>query len=120
MLQNELKGGSDKIVLVAFDLLYLNGRDIRNEPLFRRKAELKKIVAGTDVQFSESFEIDPKDMLAHACKVGLEGVVSKVRDSAYASGRINNWVKKTCAPHRRSLPLCACRFAISRSVGWAT
>lgn len=93
VLQNELKGGSDKIALVVFDLLYLNGRDIRNEPLFRRKAELKKIVAGTDVQFSESFDIDPKDMLAHACKVGLEGVVSKVRDSAYASGRINNWVK---------------------------
>lgn len=79
VLQNELKGGSDKIALVAFDLLYLNGGDIRNEPLFRRKAELKKIVAGTDVQFSESFDIDPKDMLAHACKVGLEGVVSKVR-----------------------------------------
>jgi hypothetical protein len=36
-------------------------------------------------------------MFAHACKLGLEGVVSKVRDSAYASGRGNNWVKKTCA-----------------------
>jgi bifunctional non-homologous end joining protein LigD len=35
-------------------------------------------------------------MFAHACKVGLEGVVSKVRDSAYTSGRGNNWVKKTC------------------------
>ena len=36
-------------------------------------------------------------MFAHACKVGLEGVVSKVRDSRYASGRGNDWVKKTCA-----------------------
>jgi hypothetical protein len=36
-------------------------------------------------------------MYAHACKVGLEGVISKVRDSAYTSGRGNNWVKKTCA-----------------------
>jgi bifunctional non-homologous end joining protein LigD len=36
-------------------------------------------------------------MYAHACKVGLEGVVSKVRDSRYVSGRINDWVKKTCA-----------------------
>lgn len=35
-------------------------------------------------------------MLAHACKVGLEGVVSKVRDSLYVSGRNNDWVKKTC------------------------
>jgi bifunctional non-homologous end joining protein LigD len=41
VLQNELKGSSKNIVLVAFDLLYLNGRDIRKEPLVRRKAELK-------------------------------------------------------------------------------
>ena len=59
--------------------------------------DLQKIVDGTDVQFSESFEIDGAEMFSHACKVGLEGVVSKVRDSAYAAGRGNNWVKKTCA-----------------------
>ena len=58
---------------------------------------LKKIIDGTDIQFSESFEIDGSEMFAHACKVGLEGVVSKVRDSRYVSGRGNNWVKKTCA-----------------------
>ncbi|MCK1339804.1 non-homologous end-joining DNA ligase [Bradyrhizobium sp. 38] len=97
VLQNELKGKSTSIVLVSFDLLYLNGRDLRKLPLLRRKSELKKIVAATDVQFSESFEIEGQDMFAHACKVGLEGVVSKVRDSIYASGRGNNWVKKTCA-----------------------
>ncbi|MET4606253.1 bifunctional non-homologous end joining protein LigD [Bradyrhizobium sp. JR4.1] len=97
VLQNELKGTSPKIVLVAFDLLYLNRRDLRGLPLFQRKAELKKIIAGTDVQFSESFEIEGREMFAHACKVGLEGVVSKVRDSTYSSGRGNNWVKTTCA-----------------------
>ncbi|MGL3210915.1 non-homologous end-joining DNA ligase [Bradyrhizobium sp. BR 1433] len=96
VLQNELKGKSTSIVLVAFDLLYLNGRDIRKLPLFQRKAELKKIVNGTDIQFSESFEIDGREMFAHACKLGLEGVVSKVRDSAYPRGRTNDWVKKTC------------------------
>ena len=98
VLQNELKGKSTSIVLVAFDLLYLNGRDLRKVPLFQRKAaELKKIIAGTDVQFSESFEVDGQEMFAHACKVGLEGVVSKVRDSVYPTGRSNDWVKKTCA-----------------------
>ncbi|MET4210642.1 non-homologous end-joining DNA ligase [Bradyrhizobium sp. LA2.1] len=97
VLQNELKGTSTKIVLVAFDLLYLNGRDLRKVPLLQRKAALKKIIAGSDVQFSESFEIDGREMFTHACKVGLEGVVSKVRDSIYASGRGNNGVKKTCA-----------------------
>jgi bifunctional non-homologous end joining protein LigD len=97
VLQNELKGSSKSIVLVTFDLLYLNGRDIRKEPLVRRKAELKKIIAGTDVQFSENFEIEGREMFAHACKLGLEGVVSKVGDSPYTSGRGNSWVKKTCA-----------------------
>ena len=97
VLQNELKGTSTSIVLVAFDLLYLNGRDLRKLPLFQRKAELKKIIDGTEIQFSESFEMEGREMFAHACKIGLEGVVSKVRDSVYASGRGNNWVKKTCA-----------------------
>jgi bifunctional non-homologous end joining protein LigD len=84
-------------VLVAFDLLSLNGRDIRKVPLFERKVALKKIITGSDLQFSESFAIDGREMFTHACKVGLEGVVSKVRDSAYPIGRSNNWVKKTCA-----------------------
>ena len=97
VLQNELKGKSTKIVLVAFDLLYLNGYDLRKLPLIERKAHLKKIIDGTDIQFSESFEVDGSEMYAHACKVGLEGVVSKVRDSRYHSGRSNDWVKKTCA-----------------------
>ncbi len=81
VLQNELRGKSAKIVLVAFDLLYLNGRDLRKLPLRDRKAALKKLVAGTAVQFSESFEVDGGEMLKHACKLGYEGVVSKVADS---------------------------------------
>jgi bifunctional non-homologous end joining protein LigD len=104
VLQNELKGRSKKIVFVAFDLLYLNGYDLRKEPLFERKALLKKITAETDLQFSESFEVDGKEMYQHACKTGLEGVVSKVRDSRYNSGRTNDWVKKTCA-QRETLPI---------------
>jgi bifunctional non-homologous end joining protein LigD len=96
-LQNELKGKSTKIVMVAFDLLYLNGYDLRKLPLFERKALLKKNIGGTDIQFSESFEVDGGEMFKHACKTGLEGVVSKVRDSRYPAGRSNDWVKKTCA-----------------------
>ena len=97
MLQNELKGKSTKIVMVTFDLLYLNGYDLRKLPLFERKALLKKNIDGTDIQFSESFEVDGREMFKHACKTGLEGVVSKVRDSRYPNGRSNDWVKKTCA-----------------------
>ncbi|RZN14777.1 non-homologous end-joining DNA ligase [Bradyrhizobium sp. Leo121] len=97
VLQNELKGRSKKIVLVAFDLLYHDGYDLRKLPLSTRKAELKKLVAGTDIQFSESFEVDGRAMFEHACRVGYEGVVSKVADSPYVSGRGRNWVKTPCA-----------------------
>jgi bifunctional non-homologous end joining protein LigD len=49
------------------------------------------------VQFSESFEVDGREMYQHACSLGLEGVVSKVRDSKYNSGRSHDGLKKTCA-----------------------
>jgi bifunctional non-homologous end joining protein LigD len=113
VLQNELKGKSAKIVMVAFDLLYLNGYDLRKLPLRERKTLLKKLV-GTAVQFSESFELDGAEMLKHACSVGLEGVVSKVADSRYNSGRGNDWVKKTCA-QRETLSIAG--FALD-SNGW--
>jgi bifunctional non-homologous end joining protein LigD len=112
VLQNELKGRSTKIVMVAFDLLYLNGYDLQKLPLFERKAHLKKLVAGTDIQFSDSFEIDGQQMFMHACKTGLEGVVSKVRDSKYPIGRSNDWVKKTCA-QRETLTIAG--FALDGS-----
>jgi bifunctional non-homologous end joining protein LigD len=97
VLQKELKGRSTRIVLVAFDLLYLNGQDLRRLPLTARKAELKKIVSGSDIKFSDSFTIGGREMFKHACKIGLEGVVSKVTDSPYGSGRSRDWVKVTCA-----------------------
>jgi bifunctional non-homologous end joining protein LigD len=112
VLQNELKGQSSKIVMVAFDLLYLNGHDLRKLPLIERKAHLKKLTANTAIQFSESFEIDGAAMFKHACKTGLEGVVSKVRDSRYASGRSNDWVKKTCT-QRETLTIAG--FALDGS-----
>jgi bifunctional non-homologous end joining protein LigD len=103
-LQNELKGRSKKIVMVAFDLLYLNGYDLRRLPLVERKARLKKLIAKSAIQFSESFEIDGREMFEHACRVGLEGVVSKVRDAHYHSGRTNDWLKVTCR-QRETLPI---------------
>ncbi|MET3996821.1 ATP-dependent DNA ligase [Bradyrhizobium sp. S3.9.2] len=55
-------------------LTCLNGKDLRKVPLLQRKTALKKIITGSDVQFSESFEIDGREMFTHPCKVGLEGV----------------------------------------------
>jgi bifunctional non-homologous end joining protein LigD len=112
VLQNELKGRSTKIVLVAFDLLYLNGRDLRAVALFERKAALQNLISGTRVQFSESFEVNSQEIYRHACKTGLEGVVSKVRDGRYQSGRTQDWVKVTCA-QRETLPIAG--FALDGS-----
>ncbi|HEY8669303.1 MAG TPA: hypothetical protein VIL63_00545, partial [Terriglobales bacterium] len=78
-------------------------------PLFERKAHLKRLIAKTAIQFSESFEVHGKEMYRHACKTGLEGVVSKVRDSRYFSGRTNDWVKKTCA-QRETLTIAGFAF----------
>jgi bifunctional non-homologous end joining protein LigD len=112
VLQNELKGRSAKIVMVAFDLLYLNGYDLRKLPLVERKGHLKKLISGTDIRLSESFEVNGPAMYKHACTVGLEGVVSKVRDAPYRSGRGNDWVKKTCA-RRETLTIAG--FALDGS-----
>jgi bifunctional non-homologous end joining protein LigD len=96
VLQNELKGKSTKIMMVAFDLLYLNGYDLRKLPLLERKIHLKKLIDGSPIQFSESFELDGRQMYQHACNVGLEGVVSKVRNGRYTSGHGVDWMKVTC------------------------
>jgi ATP-dependent DNA ligase len=97
VLQNELRGKSTKIVMVAFDLLYLNGYDLRKLPLIVRKTHLKRLIEKTAIQFSDHFDVDGPEIFTQASKIGLEGVVSKVRDSKYNSGRGNDLVKKTCA-----------------------
>jgi bifunctional non-homologous end joining protein LigD len=70
VLQNKLRGKSDKIVMAAFDLLSLNGYDLRKLPLFERKAHRKKLIAKTAIQFGESFEVDGQEMYRHACRTG--------------------------------------------------
>jgi hypothetical protein len=88
VLQNELKGKSTKIALVAFDLLYLNGYDLRQLPLIERKAHLKKIINGTDVQFSESFEVDERRCTRTPARSGWKAssprsaTASIIRDAA--------------------------------------
>jgi bifunctional non-homologous end joining protein LigD len=56
---------------------FLNGYDLQKLPLL--KAMLKKLIANMAIQFSERFKVDGREMYQHACKVGYEGVVSKVR-----------------------------------------
>jgi len=112
MLQNSLRGTAENIVMVAFDMLYLNGRDLRRVPLVYRKALLKPVIAGTAIEYSDHFEIDGAELYRRACDAGLEGIVSKVAGSPYASGRGDYWVKTTCA-HRETLAIAG--FALDGS-----
>jgi bifunctional non-homologous end joining protein LigD len=73
----------------------LNGDDLRRDPLEVRKAALASIVAkaGLGIRFNEHIEGDGPTVFAHACKLGIEGIVSKRKDSAYRSGRSPDWLK---------------------------
>ena len=85
----------DSTFLYAFDLIELNGDDLRRDPLAVRKATLASIVAKASpgIRFNEHIEGDGPTVFAHACKMGLEGIVSKRKDSPYRSGRSPDWRK---------------------------
>ncbi|WP_421461097.1 DNA ligase D [Agrobacterium tumefaciens] len=99
-LQQDLsEGRSDRFVFYAFDLLYLDGTDLRGAALTDRKALLEKLLPASNphLRYSEHFEESGGLVLDHACRLSLEGVISKVKDSKYVSGRKGNWVKSKCS-----------------------
>jgi bifunctional non-homologous end joining protein LigD len=84
------------VFLYAFDLIELDGDDLRRDPLEVRKATLVSVLAraAPGLRFNE--HLDEKDgalVFAHACKLGLEGIVSKRSNSPYRSGRSPDWIK---------------------------
>jgi ATP-dependent DNA ligase len=87
-----------RVFLYAFDLLELDGQDMRREPLEVRKGTLRSVLrikAGTGgIQFNEHCDDLPADVVfRHACKLGFEGIVSKRLGSTYRSGRSRDWLK---------------------------
>jgi bifunctional non-homologous end joining protein LigD len=84
-------------VACAFDLLMLNGDDLRRRPLFERKAALRKLLgrgaSRGGVQYVAHIEGDGEVMFAAVCKHGLEGIVSKKLNAPYRSGRSKTWIK---------------------------
>jgi len=89
------------VFLYGFDLIELNGDDVRRDPLKVRKATLRSVLAkaGLGVRFNEHIEGDGPTVFAHACKMGLEGIVSKRKDSPYRSGRSPDWLKMKNPAH---------------------
>jgi bifunctional non-homologous end joining protein LigD len=85
-----------EVFLYAFDLLELDGHDLRREPWSERRAKLARLLrgAGHGVELSDHMEgNDGKAAFRHACAMGLEGIVAKRRDKPYRSGRSPDWIK---------------------------
>ncbi len=96
------EGNVDDLVLFAFDLLHLAGTDVRDQPLRERKALLKKLLesqrlrANSLIRYVDHFEAPAHAVLESACRMNLEGIISKRVDAPYRSGRVGDWTKAKC------------------------
>ena len=101
-LQKALQdGASEAAAFYAFDLLYLDGQDLRDLPLSKRKEllqlSLDDVPVDSRVRFSEHIAEDGAAMARHACQLGLEGIIAKRTDAPYRSGRSDAWRKVKCS-----------------------
>ncbi|MDB5914717.1 MAG: ATP-dependent ligase-like protein [Ramlibacter sp.] len=90
---------TSQIVYYLFDLPYCAGHDLRDVPLEQRREVLQRIVERKphpNVRFSSVFDARPEEILNSACRLGLEGVIAKRRDSAYVNRRSSDWIKLKC------------------------
>jgi bifunctional non-homologous end joining protein LigD len=90
----------DRMVYYAFDLLYLDGYDLRGAPLIERKRLLHELLKETQprsIVFSEHFDVDGRHMFKMACEHRLEGIIAKRADAVYRSIRNEDWLKIKCA-----------------------
>jgi len=102
-LQGALKDSrTDRFVYYVFDLFHLDGRDLRERPLLERKGELKHLLdrakgVGDVIRYSEHFDEEGALVLRQACRMTLEGIVSKRANAPYRSGRADTFIKTKCA-----------------------
>jgi bifunctional non-homologous end joining protein LigD len=94
------EGAESALTYFVFDLLHLDGRNLRGVPLVERKSILAGLLAGTSstgaVRLSEHLDGVASAVFRHACELGAEGIVSKLARSRYSSGRGSSWVKLKC------------------------
>jgi bifunctional non-homologous end joining protein LigD len=99
MLQADLAAKrTDRLAYFVFDLLYLDGFDLRGCAIEERKKLLRELFPSDNklLRFSEHFEIAPGEMFGQACRLGFEGIVCKQLGSRYHSGESDDWVKVKC------------------------
>lgn len=99
LLQQDLSDGrDDRFAYYLFDIMHLDGMDLTGASLRDRKALLESLIgeAGVPLKYSSHFDESGDLVLKHACRLSLEGVISKVADAPYRSGRGREWVKSKC------------------------
>jgi bifunctional non-homologous end joining protein LigD len=98
-LRSAIRWQPHRLIFYAFDILHLDGEDLRHQLLRERRAKLKKLL-GRDrkspLQFSDEFTGDSAAFFRACAEHGLEGVVSKLASSRYRSGRTKTWLKSKC------------------------
>lgn len=102
---------TETIVYYLFDLPFCDGYDLRELPLVERRAQLQALLAEEgrkasgrrqvaipdSIRFSDTFDVAARDIVASACRLGLEGVIGKRKTSSYVSRRSTDWVKLKCS-----------------------
>ena len=94
------EGAQHALTYFVFDVLHLNGHNLRNLPLLERKKLLTELFSSSDgagtMRLSEHIAGDAGEIFAKACKLGAEGIISKLGDCKYAPGRGSSWLKLKC------------------------
>jgi bifunctional non-homologous end joining protein LigD len=95
MRARTMRKGIDLVNFFAFDLLFLNGRDLRNEPLIERKEKLRKLMPRDHprIAYVDHIETEGEFLFKHAVSAGMEGVIAKRAESLYVAGRSREWLK---------------------------
>ncbi len=111
-LQNN---NSDKLVFCVFDLLFLNGKDLRDLPLLQRKNLLQKLLEESKLDkiiFHPHQFVDGPSLYHSACQLGLEGIISKKSEDTYSSGRSSSWLKVKCLQQKNFI---ICGYSVQKN-----
>ncbi|NUY06255.1 non-homologous end-joining DNA ligase [Paraburkholderia youngii] len=107
-----------RLTFFAFDLMFLDGRDLRHVRLSDRQAALQQLLSGVDdahIRLSNTFTEGVESLLDSACRMGLEGLIGKRVDRPYTEARSPDWIKVKCLQSQEFVV-----GGISRSAGAAT
>src|SRR4029453_14121352 len=96
---------TDRLILFAFDLLFLGSDDMRSRHLMERKEKLRELLDSDQsvIRFHDHLDASGKDVIDIACNMKLEGIISKRLSEPYVSGRTGIWTKAKCRKEQQAI-----------------